>query len=139
LRTGRLELVRASLREMLVAGDLDGYRVVVETLANEFDPMEIAMAAVKMAQEAAGGEVEDDTDIPEVRPFDDRSSRDKRAPAARGGGRQGRAAPSGGRGAPPRRGSAAGVARLYIGAGRDAGVRPGDLVGAITGEAGISG
>src|SRR6185369_14771473 len=27
--------------------------------------------------------------------------------------------------------------RLYIGAGRQAGIRPGDLVGAITGEAGI--
>ena len=30
------------------------------------------------------------------------------------------------------------VARLFIGAGREAGIRPGDLVGAITGEAGIS-
>ena len=27
--------------------------------------------------------------------------------------------------------------RLFIGAGREAGIRPGDLVGAITGEAGI--
>jgi ATP-dependent RNA helicase DeaD len=30
------------------------------------------------------------------------------------------------------------VARLFIGAGREAGIRPGDLVGAITGEAGIN-
>ena len=30
------------------------------------------------------------------------------------------------------------MVRLYIGAGRQAGVRPGDLVGAITNEAGIS-
>jgi ATP-dependent RNA helicase DeaD len=29
------------------------------------------------------------------------------------------------------------VARLFVGAGRRAGIRPGDLVGAITGEAGI--
>jgi len=29
------------------------------------------------------------------------------------------------------------MTRLYIGAGRQAGIRPGDLVGAITGEAGI--
>ena len=27
--------------------------------------------------------------------------------------------------------------RLFIGAGRQAGIRPGDLVGAITGEAGV--
>jgi ATP-dependent RNA helicase DeaD len=31
------------------------------------------------------------------------------------------------------------MTRLFIGAGRDAGVRPKDLVGAITGEAGIAG
>jgi ATP-dependent RNA helicase DeaD len=31
------------------------------------------------------------------------------------------------------------MTRLYVGAGRDAGVRPQDLVGAITGEAGIAG
>jgi ATP-dependent RNA helicase DeaD len=141
LRTRRLELVRASLREMLVAGDLDGYRVVVETLANEFDPMEIAMAAVKMAQEAAGGEVEDGADIPEVTPFREKPTRDKRpARDVKGGGARARPAKSGARaGAAGRSGPQSGVTRLYIGAGRDAGVRPGDLVGAITGEAGISG
>lgn len=31
------------------------------------------------------------------------------------------------------------MTRLFIGAGRDAGVRPQDLVGAITGEAGVAG
>jgi hypothetical protein len=30
------------------------------------------------------------------------------------------------------------VAMLFVGAGREAGIRPGDLVGAITGEAGIN-
>ena len=34
--------------------------------------------------------------------------------------------------------SAGNVVRLFIGAGREAGIRPGDLVGAITGEAGIA-
>ena len=29
------------------------------------------------------------------------------------------------------------MTRLFIGAGRKAGIRPGDLVGAITGEAGV--
>jgi len=29
------------------------------------------------------------------------------------------------------------MVRLFIGAGRDAGIRPGDLVGAITGEADV--
>jgi ATP-dependent RNA helicase DeaD len=31
------------------------------------------------------------------------------------------------------------VARLFVGAGRDAGIRPGDLVGAITGETDLGG
>ena len=30
------------------------------------------------------------------------------------------------------------MVRLFIGAGRKAGIRPGDLVGAITGEAGVT-
>ena len=30
------------------------------------------------------------------------------------------------------------MARLFVGAGRKAGMRPGDLVGAITGEAGVT-
>ena len=30
------------------------------------------------------------------------------------------------------------LATLFVGAGREAGIRPGDLVGAITGEAGIN-
>ena len=37
-----------------------------------------------------------------------------------------------------RRSDAAGTARIYIGAGRQAGIRPADLVGAITNEAGIA-
>ena len=37
LRSRRLELMQASLRERLVAGDFDDVRVVVESLAGEFD------------------------------------------------------------------------------------------------------
>jgi ATP-dependent RNA helicase DeaD len=55
LRARRLELVRASLREILVKGDLDRFRVVVESLADEFGPMEVAMAAVNLALDAADG------------------------------------------------------------------------------------
>ncbi len=52
LRARRLELTRASLRERLVAADYDDVRVVVESLADEFDPVDIAAAAVKMAHDA---------------------------------------------------------------------------------------
>lgn len=120
LRAKRLELMRASLRERLLQGDLDDVRVVIESLAEEFDVVDVAAAAVKLAQAASDrdGEVE----IPES----GRPERDH----GRGAGHLARS----GRGT--RRGSD--VARIFIGAGRQAGIRPADLVGAITGEARIA-
>ncbi|MGY2065828.1 DEAD/DEAH box helicase [Blastococcus sp. SYSU DS0619] len=127
LRARRLDLTRGALRESLLGDDLDRFRVVVETLADEFDLMEVALAAVKLAHEAAGP-VDDDEEIPQVsfRPERDGG----RAPAGRGGDRK-----------PPARARSAGgpATRLFVGVGRDAGIRPGDLVGAITGETGLTG
>ena len=40
--------------------------------------------------------------------------------------------------APGRGGRTAGMAKVYIGAGREAGIRAGDLVGAIANEAGLN-
>jgi ATP-dependent RNA helicase DeaD len=82
------------------------------------------MAAVKLAHEA-GGTNTDDEDIPEAGPFADRDGRRRAGTDSR----------------PPRRAHAlnAGMARLFIGAGRSAGVRPQDLVGAITGETSLGG
>ena len=54
LRARRLEITRASLRERLLAGNLDHTRVVVESLAREFDILDIAAAAVQLAHAAAG-------------------------------------------------------------------------------------
>ncbi|HEX2252062.1 MAG TPA: DEAD/DEAH box helicase, partial [Thermoanaerobaculia bacterium] len=82
LRARRLDLVRASLREALLAGELDSYRVVVESLAEEFDVMEIAMAAVKLAQEASGPEAEP-VDIPPVATARERPGRDSRSGSGR--------------------------------------------------------
>ncbi|MDR0787506.1 MAG: DEAD/DEAH box helicase [Gemmatimonadota bacterium] len=143
LRTRKLELLRASLRETLLAGDADRYRVVVESLSDEFDAVEIAIAAVRMAHEAMGGDVDDGEDLPDASAWAERPSRergtgapggkDRKRPAGRDGDERG---PRRGAGA---RESLAGSTRIFIGAGREAGVRPGDLVGAITGESGISG
>ena len=65
LRARRLDITRASLRERLLAGDLDHVRVVVESLAQEFDIVDIAAAAVKLAHAAAGGNGEE-REIPVV-------------------------------------------------------------------------
>jgi len=130
LRARRLELTRASLEELLVGGDgpLDAYRGVVESLAEEYDVLDVAAAAVRLADESGEGMAnEQDEEIPnaslprfEERPrhVADRSRRKGREMGD----------------AQRRRGD---VTRLYVGLGRKAGVRPADLVGAIANEAGI--
>ncbi len=128
LRARRLEITRAALRERLIAGNLDRTRVVVESLSTEFDIVDIAAAAVHLAHAAAGGDG-DDREIPAAP-----------APAVAAGPRgPGRPKPARGRASSPttRAGTGENMTRLFVGAGRRAGIRPGDLVGAIAGEAGI--
>jgi ATP-dependent RNA helicase DeaD len=127
LRARRLELTRAALHESLVEDDLERYRVVVETLADEFDVMEVALAAVKLAHDA-DGTAPDEEDIPEVAAGRPRET--GRAP--RHGAPPGRAERRG-------RAPAGDMTRIFIGAGRAAGIRPQDLVGAITGESRLGG
>ena len=141
LRARRLELTRASVRESIVEGDLDRFRVVVESLSDEFDLFDIALGAVKMGHEATitGAEGEEE-EIPTEKPFSERTSRSssssgKRSPRRPVGSEDDA---SGGRPAKGR-GRLGDVRRIYIAAGRTDHVRPKDLVGAITGEAGIRG
>jgi len=60
LRAKRLETTQQSLREIIADGGLDRYRGAVEALAQEHDLMEIAMAAVRLAYRATGGERDED-------------------------------------------------------------------------------
>ncbi len=144
LRTRQLEQTRSAVRDAIQAGNLENFRVVVEALASEFDIMQIAEAAIKLAHQAntIGGD-EPEEDIPTVR-IREREER----PDPRFGPRKGPGGPrnfgprgDGGRGEGGGRGGRAphGVTRLYIGLGRAAGIRPQDLVGAIANEAGIAG
>ena len=124
VRARRLDLLRTALRDSLLKDDLDAFRAVVEPLGAEFDLFEVALAAVKLAHETGGTPGEDD-EIPaaELPPADDRRGRRKAA------------------GRDQRRGRSAGhgTTRLFVGTGRSSGVRPGDLVGAITSESFLSG
>jgi ATP-dependent RNA helicase DeaD len=118
LRARRLEVTRTALQASLEGDDLERFRVVLESLSDEFDVENIALAAVKLLHEAAGGDREED-EIPSPVVAPERGPRQA--------------------GPRPSRGSSdAGVARLFFGIGRRAGVRPQDLVGAIAGEAGIN-
>ena len=122
LRARRLELTRASLRETILGGGLDTFRVAVESLADEFDLLDVAAAGVKMAHEAAGSPGEDE----EIPPVFVPQERPRFVPRAE----------SGATTRPLRRTPRLpGAVSLFVGAGRDAGIRPADLFGAITNEA----
>ena len=113
LRAKRLEQTRAALRETIVAGGLDHYRVAVESLAQEHDLMDIALAAVKLAHQATSGDREEEEEAPKPAVLATSVER-KIDPSIK-------------------------MARLYIGAGKLAGILPQNLSGAITGEARIKG
>ncbi len=203
VREKRLEILRGTLRQTLLGDGFDRYRAVVEPLSDEFDLVDIALAAISLADEGARG-AEDTVELaPATLPpaFGDRGAANRSGPNRRpkpavargatpweapgrrppqrhgapppygappagageaGDGRpqrlhrpvpHGASAPvrgyrvSGWRDAEGRpvmrspRGAPASpdVTRLFVGAGRAAGMRPGDLVGAIANEAGLSG
>ncbi len=136
LRERRLDLLRANLRETILEDGLERFRGVVEPLASEFDVVDVALAAVSLADRASGRDGHDEAEIapaslaqPPERPT--RGASRKQGPGSGpgpGGGRPTRRTPKGNDGP---------WTKLYIGGGRRLGMRPGDLVGAITGEAGV--
>jgi len=140
LRARRMDLTRDALRETILGGELDSFRGIVAALAEEFDLMDIACAAVKRAElrDGAGEEVEIPTiaERPAFKKFD---RGEKSAGAARHRSEGTSGAGDGPRAKPKRSSSGGPMARLYIGAGRKAKVRPGDIVGAIANEAGVAG
>ena len=155
LRARRLELTRGSLEEALLEGEesLETYRVVVNALAAEYDVVDIAAAAVKLADERGRDGDGAEEEIPDIQSVErPRLAREHRGPRGerdeRGGRGEGavrgertfredrdpradRGSRRGGRG----RQADLDVTRVYVGAGRKSGVRPGDLVGAIANEA----
>ena len=122
----RLEVMRGAIEELLSGEGLDRFRVVVESLCEEHDPMDVAAAAVRFAFESEGG-ADDTTEIPAFAARERRDEGDRREYAPRE--------------ERPRREPRApepGMTRLFIGAGRMSGIRPGDIVGAIANEANVS-
>jgi ATP-dependent RNA helicase DeaD len=119
LKARRLELTRAALHESLLEDDLEQFRVVFDTLSDEFDPLNVALAAIKLAHEATSvGDGDSEPEIPQMSLHRDKNDKAARRPGRNGAGE---------------------TARIYIGLGRAAHVRPQDLVGAITGETSLQG
>ena len=152
LRHRRLELTRAALRETVLAGELQIYRDLVGELSSELDPMDVAAAAVKLAHEASHSETgakADEQDVPVERPreqapaherpdwgFERRQGRDEARGRDRGERPRGPGPDRGQR--PHSRGGRHDSVRIFVGAGRFESLRPGDLVGAITNETGLT-
>jgi ATP-dependent RNA helicase DeaD len=130
LRAARLERTSAALRERLVEDLLasesdtavDGVPTMLADLTAEFDPADVAAAAVRLLQ-AATGAPDDAEDIPVVTPPRPGERREHRGRGGAAGTR------------PPK----AGTTRLFVNAGRASGVRPQDIVGALANESSLSG
>jgi len=89
LRAHRMELLTSALRETLADNDYDPYRVAVQSLAEDHDPLDIAAAAAKLAAEVAlGDETEDAADIPQF---------EERPPHRNGGKHEGKRKPPSGK------------------------------------------
>ncbi len=128
LQAARLERTAVAVREQIESDESDdGVHELVLELAREHDLATVAAAAIRMARSGTSAP-DDEVEIPEVR--------------TRGGGREpGRAGPrrepgTRGQGARPPK---AGTTRLFVSAGRAAGVRPQDIVGALANESRLSG
>lgn len=102
----RREAFKAALLGVLEEGNFGQEQMIVEALADQFDPMDIAAAAIRMAR----GDVAQRLEEAAVETIDGDAE-----------------------------GVEEGMTRLFIGSGRQQGIRPMDLVGAIANEAGIPG
>lgn len=140
LRARRLEATSAAVRAAVESGGLEPYRTIVETLGEDIDLMDVAAAAVRLAHEASGNRGEDEEEIAPVQPARDKSFGKSKGgdrfekPRAFGAGKSDRSTRPAGKSSPKGK-----MVRVYVGLGRNTGVRPADLVGAIANESGISG
>jgi ATP-dependent RNA helicase DeaD len=131
LRARQIEQTVTAVREALSSDDLDDYNDVLNALSGEHNIRTIALAAVKLAHEA-GGATLDEAEIPDFSHKVDRNPRPERPGGAGGTGGKRPASPG-------HRGGTVGTGFIYVGLGRKAGIRPGDLVGLIANESNLSG
>ena len=128
LRARRLELTRTAIAEALESREHEPYRSVVESLASEYDVVDIAAAAVRVADRARNDTAADEEEIPRVATPPVLQLRAKPHGAKPHGAKPHAAKP-------PRAFRPNGaVTRIHVGVGRNRGIRPADLVGAIANE-----
>jgi ATP-dependent RNA helicase DeaD len=125
LKAKRFDAMRAALQQRVAAGDLEELRALVQSLAQDFDPLDVAAAAIALMQSETDAR---SAAVPAVEILAPPARRQERKSAVE----PRRARPND----LPR--TPGGVVQLALNVGKKNGVRPGDIVGAITGEAGIT-
>jgi ATP-dependent RNA helicase DeaD len=132
VRMMRLERTREGIEDILDDPDqqsrLESFQEIVSDLLEDRDPETVLLAAFALAHEAAGGDIADD-DREFSASLDTDGKRSASSKAGKSGGK--------GAGGSPR--PAAGKTRIWVSLGRKSGVTPSDIVGAVTGEAGLKG
>ncbi len=118
----RRESFKETLRETIAEGDLERYQIMAEELGEEYSPTDLAAAAFKLLLGEPPDEAEDRLAEPERMQTSDTREGQGRRRRERGN-----------------FGPETGMTRLYLDIGRDDGVRPADIVGAIANEASIPG
>ena len=143
LRTKQIEMTVGAVTDALDGDDLADYALVLDALREQHDDQDIALAAIKLVHSARGATI-DDREIPDASEWNrdkggkgKKGKRDKFDRGAKGQqGKYDRGAKNKGR-----RGKSFDGPKgyLHVDIGRKIGLRPGDLVGAIANEAGLSG
>ncbi len=144
LRARRLAATRERLAAACLDDDLGDYRELMGSLSSDYDLDDVALAAIKVAHLATAGDA-GEVDIPQAEP-----TRAERGKGGRDRGRNKSGRDRDGDKEPPRGGSVAsgakrgkgprpGKQRIFISAGRELGIRPQDIVGAIANETDLTG
>ena len=139
LRTKQIEMTVGSVKDALQDDDLGDYTAVLDALNGEFSERDIALAAIKLVHRARGATI-DDREIPDASDW----KRDKKGRDGKGKGkfdRDNKGKGKGGKFDKGRKGKSFDGPKgfVHVNLGRKVGLRPGDLVGAIANEAGLSG
>ena len=131
LQARRAQRLNERVTAALAGGPVPAHRAAAAELLNgEHDPLEVAAALLAVAHGTLWPASDDDLrDIPNATPRRREPRQEREHSGPRNDPRPSRA----------RRAPIGPTGRVFIGAGRSAGVRPQDLVGAITGESSLKG
>ena len=137
LRERQIEMTVGAIREALTSVDLEDFNTVLHALAGDDNDRNIALAAIKLVHESRGATI-DELEIPDASDRLRGKSNDGKKKFDKNKGRNAGEKDRGGKGKKGA-GGGAGTGFVHVSLGRKAGVRPGDLVGAIANETGLVG